>query len=149
MRNEQDKRWKEKGVTVWEPSKIHTDAKIGRNVQIGAFCEVGPAVIGNDVRIGAMCFVPEGVTLEDGVFLGPRVTFTHTFPPETKTDWKQVIVGRGVKVGASVTILCGVKIGDNAVIGAGSVVNRDIPPGETWAGVPAQNLENKKNRGGK
>ena len=149
MNNCFDERWKKKGVTVWEPSKVHTDARIGANVQIGAFCEIGPAVIGNNVRIGAMCFVPGGVILEDGAWLGPRVTFTHTFPPDTAEAWKQITVSQGVKIGASVTILCGISIGKNAVIGAGSVVTKDVPSGETWAGVPARKLDKTKVKGGK
>lgn len=149
MKNETDPRWKAKGVTVWEPSKVHTDAKIGKDVQVGAFCEIGPAVIGDRVRIGAMCFVPGGVTLMDDAWLGPRVTFTHNFPPEKREDWKKVVVGQGVKIGASVTILCGLEIGKDAVIGAGSVVTKSVPPGETWAGVPAQRIQKKRRKGGK
>lgn len=148
MKNFSDDRWKLKGVTVWEPSKVHADAKIGRDVQVGAFCEIGPCVIGDRVRIGAMCFIPEGVTLADDAWLGPRVTFTHNFPPEQKQDWKKISVGQGVKIGASVTILCGISIGDYAVIGAGSVVTKSVPPGETWAGVPAESIKRKKSKGG-
>jgi UDP-2-acetamido-3-amino-2,3-dideoxy-glucuronate N-acetyltransferase len=149
MRNEFDTRWKAKGVTVWEPSKVHTDAKLGKDCQVGAFCEIGPAIIGDNVRIGAQCFVPGGVTLCDGVFLGPGVRFTHNFPPEPRNQWKTITVGQGVKIGASVTILCGVKIGDHAVIGAGSIVTKDVPPGEVWLGNPAQRLNKKKSKGGK
>ena len=143
MKNEFDIRWKAKGLTVWEPSKVHINAVFGIDCQVGAFCEIGPCIIGDRVRIGAMCFIPEGVTLMDDAWLGPRVTFTHSFPPETRKDWRKIVVGQGVKIGASVTILCGINIGDNAVIGAGSVVTKSVPPGETWAGVPAGPIEKK------
>lgn len=149
MRNETDPRWLKKNVKVWEPSKVHTDAKIGDGVQVGAFCEVGPAVIGDRVRISAQCFVPGGVTIGNDSFLGPGCRFTHNFPPEPKDQWKKIKVGQGVKIGASVTILCGVTIGDHAVIGAGSIVTKDVPPGETWTGNPAQKLEKRKSKGGK
>jgi UDP-2-acetamido-3-amino-2,3-dideoxy-glucuronate N-acetyltransferase len=151
MRNFNDERWLKQGVTVWEPSKVHSDAKIGEGVQIAAFCEIGPALIGDRVRIGAFCFIPEGVTIGDEAWIGPRCTFTNDrFPPSPRAKWQETIIEQGARLGAGVTVVCGVTIGEKALIGAGSVVTKDVPPGETWAGVPAEKLTNKRaNKGGK
>jgi acetyltransferase-like isoleucine patch superfamily enzyme len=145
MRNYPDERWIQKGVTVWEPSKVHTDVKIGEGVQVAAFCEIGPAIIGDRVRIGAFCFIPEGVTIEDEAWIGPRCTFTNDrFPPSLREKWEKTIIKRGARLGAGVTVVCGVTIGEGALVGAGSVVTKDIPAGETWAGVPAVKLARKE-----
>ena len=145
MRNFYDDRWKTRGVTVWEPSKVSLDAQIGVNAQIGSFCEVGPRVrIGERVRIGAMCFIPEGVTIEDDAWIGPRCTFTNDrFPPSPRDKWQKTFIARGARLGAGVTVVCGLNIGEGALIGAGSVVTRDVPAGETWAGVPAKPVNSK------
>ena len=151
MNNAIDDRWKKKGVTVWEPSKVHTDAIIGQNVQIGAFSEIGPQVrIGNEARIGAMCFIPEGISIGDREWIGPRCTFTNDrFPPSARDQWETTTIGCGARLGAGVIIVCGVSIGENALVGAGSVVTKNIPPGETWAGCPAMKLNNRtKTKGG-
>lgn len=148
MRNFIDDRWKARGVTVWEPSKVSLDARIGVNVQIGAFCEIGPNVaIGERVRIGAMCFIPEAVTIEDDAWIGPRCTFTNDrFPPSPRDKWQKTVIERGARLGAGVTVVCGLNIGEGALIGAGSVVTKDIPPGETWAGVPAKPISGKESK---
>ncbi len=130
-------------ATVWTPANIYGTPQLGKNVKIGAYCDIGDAIIGDNVSIGAFAFVPGKIRIEESAWLGPRVTFTHTFPPATPEDWAETVVGKGVKIGASVTILCGIHIGDNAVIGAGSVVTKDVPPGETWAGVPARPINLK------
>lgn len=130
-------------LKLWEPANIYGKPKIGKGVKIGAYCDIGDAQIGDGVSIGAFGFIPGKVAIREGVWIGPRVTFTHTFPPAAPEDWKETIVERNVKIGASVTILCGVRIGEGAVIGAGSVVTKNIPPGETWAGVPAKPIETK------
>jgi UDP-2-acetamido-3-amino-2,3-dideoxy-glucuronate N-acetyltransferase len=145
MRNYTDERWKKKGVTVWEPSKVSYDAAIGDNVQIGSFSEIGPRVsIGSRVRIGAMCFIPEGVTILDDAWIGPRCTFTNDrFPPSPRDKWQETVIERGARLGAGVTVVCGLTIGERALIGAGSVVTKNIPAGETWAGIPAKQIKTK------
>lgn len=132
---------------AWAPCKIYGTAKIGKNVSIGAFSEVGNEVcVGNNVKVGAMCFIPEGVVIEDGAWVGPRVTFSNDmFPPSGKEQWQKTLVKKGSRIGAGVCIRPGVTIGENALIGMGSVVVHDVPAGETWVGVPAKNIEERKN----
>lgn len=146
MRNFTDDRWKSRGVTVWEPSKVSYDAVIGSNVQIGSFTEIGPkVVIGKNVRIGAMCFIPEGVTIQDDAWIGPRCTFTNDrFPPSPREKWQESTVERGARLGAGVTVVCGLTIGEKALVGAGSVITKNIPAGEKWAGSPAKKLKTEE-----
>lgn len=131
---------------AWQPCNVYPTAKIGDNVNIGAFSEIGDNVaIGNNVRIGAMCFLPEGVYVHDDAWIGPRVTFTNDlYPPSGKENWRPTIVRKGARLGAAVTVLPGVIIGEGALVGAGAVVTRDVPPGEVWAGVPARKIEHKE-----
>ena len=129
---------------TWEPSNIYGKPTIGNNVSIGAYCDIGDAVIEDDVRIGAFAFIPSKIVIKRGAWIGPRVTFTHTFPPATPDDWKVTTVEEGAKIGASVTILCGLTIGKGATIGAGSVVTKNVPAGETWAGCPAKQLNGER-----
>lgn len=127
---------------AWKPCNIYRDARIGKNVQVGAFSEIGPAVIGDNVRIGAMCFIPAGVTIESNAWVGPRCTFTNDkFPPSDKEHWLPTVIKSGARLGAAVTVLCGVTIYEKSLVGAGSVVTCDIPAGEVWCGVPAKFLK--------
>lgn len=124
--------------------------EIGDEVKIGTFVEIQKGVkIGNRCKISSHTFICEGVTLEDEVFVGHGVVFTNDRLPratnqkgelQTEADWKciQTLVKRGASIGSGATLLCGVTIGENAMIGAGSVVTKDVPAGATVAGNPAR-----------
>lgn len=109
---------------AWGISNIYQTAKIGNNVNIGTFCEIGNHVeIGDDTRIGAFCFIPELVKIGKDCFIGPRVTFTNDKYPSNhseKESWQKTFVEDGANIGAGVVVLCGVTIGKNALVGAGS-----------------------------
>lgn len=123
---------------------------IGDNSRIGAFVEVQKnACIGRNVKVSSHTFICEGVTIEDDVFIGHNVSFINDkYPratneqgrPQTEADWTVVktLVKRGASIGTSATILCGVMIGENAVVGAGSVVTHDVPDNALVAGNPAR-----------
>lgn len=133
--------------------------KIGSDTRIWQFCVVMPlAKIGagcnicshvfieNDVEIGdrvtVKCGVQlwDGITLGDSVFIGPNVTFTNDRYPRSKVypaEFQEIVVCRGASIGANSTVLGGVTIGEEAMIGAGSVVTRSVPAGELWLGNPA------------
>jgi UDP-2-acetamido-3-amino-2,3-dideoxy-glucuronate N-acetyltransferase len=134
-------------LTYYTPCNIYPTVIWGDNCKVGTFTEIGSnVVIGNNVTIGAFCFIPEGVTIEDDCWIGPRVTFTNDkYPPSHREEWGKTVVKKGARLGAAVTVICGVKIGEGALIGAGSVVTKNIPAGETWCGVPAQlSLKHKR-----
>jgi len=147
--------------------RIAPDVKLGKNVRLRDFvnlygCEIGDDVrigtfveIQKGVRIGKRCkisshaFICEGVTLEDEVFVGHNVTFTNDRYPratndngqlQTDADWEciRTLVKRGASIGSGATLLCGITIGEKAMIGAGSVVTKDVPAGATVAGNPAR-----------
>jgi acetyltransferase-like isoleucine patch superfamily enzyme len=125
------------------------DCSIGDNSKIGAFVEIQKgAFIGNNCKISSHSFICEGVHIEDNVFVGHGVMFTNDlFPratnpdgtPQTEADWKliETIVKKGASIGSNATILCGITIGENALVGAGSVVTKNVPPNTVVAGVPA------------
>ena len=131
-----------KGTKLWKPELSNIgDCEIGDNCRIHSHVWIGDGVkIGNNVRIQAFSFIPTGVTIEDDVFIGPRVTFTNDkYPPSADSSaWKETRVKKGASLGASVTILPGVVIGENARIGAGAVVTKDIPANVVACGVPAR-----------
>lgn len=138
------------GVTIHHPSLVNLyGCRIGDETKIGTFVEIQKnAVIGRRCKISSHTFICEGVTIEDGVFVGHGVMFINDRRPratangelQTEKDWAVVPthVRRGASIGSGVTILCGVTIGEDAMIGAGAVVTRDVAPGETVAGVPAR-----------
>ncbi|HXD73863.1 MAG TPA: acyltransferase [Vicinamibacterales bacterium] len=148
---------------------IAPDVKLGRDVKIYDFvnlygCEIGDeskigtfveiqkgARVGRRVKISSHTFICEGVTIEDNVFIGHSVTFINDYYPrattptgelQTEADWHVVptVVRRGASVGSGATILCGVEIGEGAIVGAGSVVTKDVPAGMVVAGNPAKVL---------
>jgi len=124
--------------------------EIGDNSRVGAFVEIQKnARIGANVKISSHTFICEGVTIEDDVFIGHNVSFINDKYPrstnpggrlQSEADWSVVptIIKRGASVGTSVTVLCGVTVGENSIIGAGSVVTKDIPANVVAAGVPAR-----------
>lgn len=131
-------------TTIWHPEliNIYGDCIIGSFVNIGCFVEIGPGVvIGNNVRIGAHCFIPEGVTIEDDVFVGPGVIFTNDrYPPGGKENWRPILVKAKASIGAGSVILPGVEIGEGAMIGAGTVVTKNIPAGYRVVGNPCRRI---------
>ncbi|MDG6907706.1 MAG: N-acetyltransferase [Nitrososphaerota archaeon] len=117
--------------------------KIGRDCKIESFVYIEEGVtIGNGCKIKPNVFIPTGVTIEDDVFVGPNVTFTNDKHPQASGDWQllETRVCSGASIGASSVILPGVRIGKNAVIGAGAVVTKDVPDGGIAIGNPARIL---------
>lgn len=124
--------------------------EIGDNTKIGTFVEIQKnAKIGKNCKISTHTFICEGVTIEDNVFIGHNVTFINDKYPratnpdggmQTEKDWNVIptLVKKGASIGSSATILCGVTIGENAIVGAGSVVTKDVPDNTIVAGVPAR-----------
>lgn len=128
------------GYKLWHPNRSTILTRdIGRGTVIHSHVWIGHGVkIGKNCRIQAFSFIPEGVTIEDNVFIGPRVTFTNDkYPPSKKENWRQTLVKSNAKIGAGVTILPGVTIGEGARIGAGSLVTKNIPDKALAFGVPA------------
>jgi acetyltransferase-like isoleucine patch superfamily enzyme len=127
---------------------------IGDNSRVGAFVEIQKgATIGKSCKISSHTFICEGVHIEDNVFVGHGVMFTNDlFPratrpdgtPQTEEDWKLVetFVKKGASIGSNATILCGITIGENALIGAGAVVTKDVAPNSIVAGSPAKFFKN-------
>jgi acetyltransferase-like isoleucine patch superfamily enzyme len=123
------------GVMVREDNEIGDDVSIGTNSIVEHHVKIG-----NGVRLHSNVFVPEYSILEDDCWLGPNVVVTNAKYPRSltvKDDLVGAHIERGAKVGANVTLLPGVRIGANALVGAGSVVTRDVPPGAVVAGNPA------------
>jgi UDP-2-acetamido-3-amino-2,3-dideoxy-glucuronate N-acetyltransferase len=131
------------GTRVWHFSHVCGGARIGAN------CSLGQNVfVGNDVQIGARVKIQnnvsvyDAVTIEDDVFCGPSMVFTNVYNPRAavvrKDEYRRTLVQRGATIGANATIVCGVTIGQYAFIGAGAVVNRDVPAFALMTGVPAR-----------
>jgi acetyltransferase-like isoleucine patch superfamily enzyme len=124
---------------------VRDGSEIGDDVSIGSLSVVEHHVrVGHGVRIHSQCFVPEHSVLEDGAWLGPRVTLTNApFPrcPDVARCLTGVTVGREARVGANVTVLPGVHIGERALIGAGAVVTRDVAPGAVVTGPAARQVK--------
>lgn len=133
-----------KDTNIWQFCVVFPDAKIGDNCNICANVLIENDVsVGNNVTVKSGVQLWDGVTLEDNVFIGPNVTFTNDlFPRSKNSDWKlnKTLVKKDASIGANATILCGVTIGEASMVGAGSVVTKDVPPGEVWVGNPAKFL---------
>ena len=156
-----------------EYCRISDDVRLGKNIQIYAFVNLYGCIIEDNTKIGTFVeiqkgskigknckisshsFICEGVTIEDGVFIGHNVTFINDAYPrstnehgelQTEDDWVCVptLIKKGASIGSSSTILCGVTIGENALVGAGSVVTKDVPDETIVAGNPARHIRGIK-----
>jgi len=130
---------------IWHFSHILSHTTIGKNCSFGQNCVVGPKVyIGNGVKVQNNVSIYEGVEIEDDVFLGPSMVFTNVVNPRAfiprKEEFKKTLLKKGCSVGANATIVCGVTIGEYALIGAGSVVNKDVKAYALMVGVPAKQI---------
>ena len=132
------------GTKIWINVQVREGARIGRNCILSKDVYVDHGVvIGDDCKIQNSVSVYSGVTLEDGVFVGPNACFTNDRVPRARnTDWQitETLVQHGASIGANATIVCGVTIGEYAMIGAGSVVTRDVEPFALVMGNPARRV---------
>jgi UDP-2-acetamido-3-amino-2,3-dideoxy-glucuronate N-acetyltransferase len=130
---------------IWHFSHILSGSTIGTQCSFGQNCVVGPKVnIGNGVKVQNNVSIYEGVEVEDDVFLGPSMVFTNVINPRAfivrKEEFKKTLLKKGCSIGANATIVCGVTIGEYALIGSGSVVNKDVKPYALMVGVPARQI---------
>ncbi|ADG94217.1 transferase hexapeptide repeat containing protein [Arcobacter nitrofigilis DSM 7299] len=130
---------------IWHFSHILSGSNIGKNCSFGQNCVVGPKVnIGNGVKVQNNISIYEGVEIEDDVFLGPSMVFTNVTNPRAfiirREEFKKTLLKKGCSVGANATIICGVTIGEYALIGSGAVVNKDVKPYALMVGVPAHQI---------
>jgi acetyltransferase-like isoleucine patch superfamily enzyme len=137
------------GVRIYDFVNLY-GCEVGDNTKIGTFVEVQKgARIGRNCKISSHTFICEGVTIEDEVFVGHGVIFINDPYPrstnasgalQTEADWVciQTLVKKGASIGSGATLLCGVTVGENAIVGAGSVVTKDVPPDTIVAGNPAR-----------
>ena len=141
----------DEGATIGEGTKIWHFSHVCSGVVIGNACSLGQNVfVGNQVVIGYNCKIQnnvsvyDNVTLEDDVFCGPSMVFTNVYNPRSavsrKNEYRDTLVGQGATLGANCTIVCGVTIGRYAFIGAGAVVNKDVPDYALMVGVPARQI---------
>ena len=133
------------GTKIWHFSHILSGSIIGQNCSFGQNCVVGPKVnVGNGVKVQNNVSIYEGVEIEDDVFLGPSMVFTNVINPRAfivrREEFKKTLLKKGCSVGANATIICGVSIGEYALIGSGAVVNKDVKPYALMVGVPARQI---------
>lgn len=144
------------GTIIFQPDLVNLyGCKIGKNCKIASFVEIQRGVVlGDNVKVEAFAFIPMGLTIEDGAFIGPAVCFTNDKRPRSVDEngelldmsgWTltPTIVKKGASIGAKSVIVCGVTIGEGALIGAGSVVTKDVPAGAVVCGNPAKLIKNK------
>lgn len=141
----------DEGATIGENTKIWHFCHVMPRAVIGQNCSLGQnvfvaddVVIGNNVKIQNNVSIYTGVICEDDVFLGPSMVFTNVYNPRSavnrKNEYMKTLVGKGATIGANATIVCGVTIGHHAFIGAGAVINADVPPYALMVGVPARQI---------
>ncbi len=148
-----------KGVKICDFVNLY-GCEISDNTKIGTFVEIQKGSrIGKNCKISSHTFICEGVTIEDGVFVGHNVTFINDVFPrataeggrlKTEEDWVCVptFVKQGASIGSSATLLCGITVGENAMVGAGSVVTKDVPANAVVAGNPTRILKRISKRKG-
>ncbi|MGB6105273.1 MAG: acyltransferase [Pusillimonas sp.] len=130
---------------VWHFSHICGEAVIGQDVSMGQNVFIAnKVVIGDNCKIQNNVSVYDNVTLEEGVFCGPSMVFTNVYNPrsliERKNEYRATLIKKGATLGANCTIVCGVTVGEFAFVGAGAVINRDVPPYALMVGVPARQV---------
>lgn len=134
------------GTKIWHFSHVMKGAVVGKNCSFGQNVYVaGTVTIGDGVKVQNNVSVYDGVTLEDFVFCGPSMVFTNDLTPRAEfpkgmAGYKKTLVKKGATIGANATVVCGVTIGEYAMIAAGAVVTRDVPPYALMAGVPARQV---------
>lgn len=130
---------------IWHFSHILSNSNIGINCSFGQNCVIGPNVnIGNGVKVQNNISIYEGVEIEDDVFLGPSMVFTNVTNPRAfivrRNEFKKTLLKKGCSIGANATIICGVTIGEYALIGSGAVVNKDVKAFALMVGIPARQI---------
>lgn len=130
---------------IWHFSHILSGSIIGENCSFGQNCVIGPnVIIGNGVKVQNNVSIYEGVEIEDDVFLGPSMVFTNVINPRAfivrREEFKKTLLKKGCSIGANATIVCGITIGEYALIGSGAVVNKDVKPYALMVGVPAKQI---------
>jgi UDP-2-acetamido-3-amino-2,3-dideoxy-glucuronate N-acetyltransferase len=133
------------GTKIWHFSHIMRGCTIGKNCNLGQNVVVSPGVaLGNNVKVQNNVSIYTGVTCEDDVFLGPSMVFTNVINPRSfvvrKDEYKTTIVRKGASIGANATIVCGVEIGEYALVGAGAVIIKTVQPYALVAGNPARQV---------
>lgn len=133
------------GTSVWHWTHICPEARIGERCSLGQNVFIAnKVVIGNNVKIQNNVSVYDNVTLEDDVFCGPSMVFTNVYNPRSavprKHEYRDTLVKKGATLGANCTIVCGSTIGEYAFVGAGAVINKDVPAYALMVGVPAKRI---------
>jgi len=130
---------------IWHFSHILSNTTIGENCSFGQNCVVGPKVkMGSGIKVQNNISIYEGVEVEDDVFLGPSMVFTNVINPRAfivrREEFKKTLLKKGCSIGANATVVCGITIGEYALIGSGAVINRDVKPYALMVGVPAKQI---------
>jgi len=137
-------------TNIWQFCVVLSGAEIGNNCNVCSLCFIENDVkIGNNVTIKNGVYLWDGIEIEDDVFIGPNVTFTNDKYPRSKQypeEFQKTRIKKGVSIGANATILGGITIGEKAMIGAGSVVTKNVPTGELWLGNPAKFIRKIENQ---
>ena len=133
------------GTKIWHFCHVLSHSRIGQNCSFGQNCVIGPNVtMGNGVKVQNNVSIYEGVEIEDDVFLGPSCVFTNVINPRSfivrKEEFRKTLLKKGCSIGANATIVCGVSIGEYALIGSGAVITKDVKPYALMVGVPARQI---------